>query len=121
MMTTVLDDPVVRGHVAKAIDALSDEFKGIYARETVERFVHESLESLQTVRLRDYVPLFAHRFARERLRAMAQAEGKLGKDVPEVLFVCTHNAGRSQMAAALLDHHAQGRVHVRSAGSTPAR
>jgi arsenate reductase len=40
--------------------------------------------------------------------------------VPEVLFVCVHNAGRSQMAAALLDHHAQGRVRVRSAGSAPA-
>jgi arsenate reductase (thioredoxin) len=38
---------------------------------------------------------------------------------PEVLFVCVHNAGRSQMAAALLDHHAQGRVTVRSAGSAP--
>jgi protein-tyrosine-phosphatase len=41
-------------------------------------------------------------------------------DVPEVLFVCVHNAGRSQMAAALLDHHAGGRVQVRSAGSEPA-
>ena len=41
-------------------------------------------------------------------------------DVPEVLFVCVHNAGRSQMAAALLDHHAKGRVQVRSAGSAPA-
>ncbi|MGH2594648.1 MAG: arsenate reductase ArsC [Actinomycetota bacterium] len=41
-------------------------------------------------------------------------------DVPEVLFVCVHNAGRSQIAAALLDHHAAGRVLVRSAGSTPA-
>ncbi|MEV0667193.1 arsenate reductase ArsC [Actinomadura luteofluorescens] len=40
--------------------------------------------------------------------------------MPEVLFVCVHNAGRSQMAAALLDHHAAGRVHVRSAGSAPA-
>ena len=40
--------------------------------------------------------------------------------VPEVLFVCVHNAGRSQMAAALLDHHAAGRVRVRSAGSEPA-
>ena len=118
-MTAVLDDPVVRGHVAKAIHALSEEFQGMYARETVERFVHESLESLQGVRLRDYVPLFAHRFARERLRAMAQAQRKVGKDVPEVLFVCTHNAGRSQMAAALLDHAAKGRVHVRSAGSAP--
>jgi arsenate reductase len=42
------------------------------------------------------------------------------KEVPEVLFVCVHNAGRSQMAAGLLDRHANGRVHVRSAGSTPA-
>lgn len=41
-------------------------------------------------------------------------------DIPEVLFVCVHNAGRSQMAAALLHHRAQGRVHVRSAGSAPA-
>jgi arsenate reductase len=40
--------------------------------------------------------------------------------VPQVLFVCVHNAGRSQMAAALLDHHAHGRVDVRSAGSAPA-
>src|SRR5439155_10152203 len=47
-------------------------------------------------------------------------EGLSAARVPEVLFVCVHNAGRSQMAAALLDHHAGGRVHVRSAGSTPA-
>ncbi|MCS7484603.1 arsenate reductase/protein-tyrosine-phosphatase family protein, partial [Umezawaea endophytica] len=39
---------------------------------------------------------------------------------PEVLFVCVHNAGRSQMAAALLQHYALGRVSVRSAGSEPA-
>jgi protein-tyrosine-phosphatase len=42
-------------------------------------------------------------------------------DVPEVLFVCVHNAGRSQMAAALLDHYANGQVLVRSAGSDPAK
>jgi protein-tyrosine-phosphatase len=41
-------------------------------------------------------------------------------DTPSVLFVCVHNAGRSQMAAALLDHHAAGRVRVKSAGSAPA-
>ncbi|MDP9847718.1 arsenate reductase ArsC [Streptosporangium lutulentum] len=40
--------------------------------------------------------------------------------IPSVLFVCVHNAGRSQMAAAFLTHLTQGRVHVRSAGSTPA-
>jgi arsenate reductase len=44
----------------------------------------------------------------------------LVNSVPEVLFVCIHNAGRSQMAAALLEHHAQGRVRVRSGGSAPA-
>jgi protein-tyrosine-phosphatase len=41
-------------------------------------------------------------------------------DIPEVLFVCTHNAGRSQMAAAMLDHAAAGRIQVSSAGSQPA-
>jgi arsenate reductase (thioredoxin) len=71
-------------------------------------------------RIVDFLPLLTYRFARERLRALAQAEGAIVKDVPEVLFVCVHNAGRSQMAAALLHHRAQGRVHVRSAGSAPA-
>ena len=41
-------------------------------------------------------------------------------EVPEVLFVCVHNAGRSQMAAGLLSKRAEGRIRVRSAGSTPA-
>jgi arsenate reductase (thioredoxin) len=52
--------------------------------------------------------------------ATADTQGVAVPDTPEVLFVCVHNAGRSQMAAALLDHHAKGRVHVRSAGSAPA-
>ena len=43
-----------------------------------------------------------------------------GEVTPEILFVCVHNAGRSRMAAALLDHHARGRIRVRSAGSMPA-
>jgi arsenate reductase (thioredoxin) len=67
-----------------------------------------------------HMPVLASRSARERLRALGHAEGSIVKGVPEVLFVCVHNAGRSQMAAALLDHHAEGRVHVRSAGTTPA-
>ena len=60
------------------------------------------------------------RFARQRLRALAQAEGKVTNEMPEVLFVCVHNSGRSQMAAGLLDKLADDRVHVRSAGSDPA-
>ena len=58
-------------------------------------------------------------FAREKLRALAQSQGKVTKDVPEVLFVCVHNAGRSQMAAGLLTKLSDGRVHVRTGGSAP--
>ncbi len=49
-----------------------------------------------------------------------EGEGGINTSVPEVLFVCVHNAGRSQMAAALLDRLSAGKVHVPSAGSTPA-
>jgi arsenate reductase len=113
-------DLVTRGHLEKGLEALEDEFAGIFGRETMERFMAESLTELGPARIKNFVPLFVHRFARERLRALAQADDKLTKDVPEVLFVCVHNAGRSQMAAGLLNKAAAGRVHVRTAGSDPA-
>jgi arsenate reductase (thioredoxin) len=112
-------DPLTRQTFARSIESLATEFRGIYSLETVERYVDEAVGRLSGARVVDFIPLFVHRFAREQLRALAQAEGVIIKDVPEVLFVCVHNAGRSQMAAALLDHHAKGRVHVRSAGSAP--
>lgn len=104
----------------RAVGNLADEFQGIFGLETVDRYVRQSLSALEGSRVRDFVPIFVHRFAREQLRALAQAEGRIQKDRPEVLFVCVHNAGRSQMAAALTDHLSGGRVHVRSAGSEPA-
>jgi arsenate reductase (thioredoxin) len=107
-------------HLEHAADRLHAEFVGIFSPETVEEVLHDSALRWKDAPVRAHVPILAERFARERLRAVAQAGGQIVKDVPEVLFVCVHNAGRSQMAAALLDHHAQGRVHVRSAGSTPA-
>jgi arsenate reductase len=85
-----------------------------------KQVIEESVVSLGEVRFDDCVPVLAYRFARERLVATGQAEGTIVKTVPEVLFVCVENAGRSQMAASLLDHRAEGRVHVRSAGSEPA-
>ena len=120
--TTLQDlqvDVVTRDHLTKGLETLEHEFAGIFSRETVERFMAESLEALKDSRLKDFVPLFVHRFARERLRALGQVEGTITKEVPEVLFVCVQNAGRSQMAAGLLDKLADGRVHVRSAGSDP--
>ena len=67
----------------------------------------------------NFAGLHAGRFARERLWALAQAEGHVEKTQPEVLFVCVRNAGRSQMAAALTHRLSDGWVGVRSAGSQP--
>ncbi|MBT2233490.1 arsenate reductase ArsC [Nonomuraea sp. NEAU-A123] len=84
-------------------------------------YVRESYLALYlTARLKTHLHVLTQRFATDRLTALAQSKGFIPKPVCEVLFICTHNAGRSQMAAALMDHHAQGRVHVRTAGSQPA-
>jgi arsenate reductase len=112
-------DPISRQTFARSIESLATEFRGIYSLETVERYVNQAIGRLSGARVVDFIPLFVHRFSREQLRALAQAEGAIIKEVPEVLFVCVHNAGRSQMAAALLAHHAKGREHGRSAGSAP--
>ena len=104
----------------RTVSALAREFEGVFGHQTIARFVQEALDRWPQARITGHLPLLAHRFSRERLLALAVAEGKITKERPEVLFVCVHNAGRSQMAAALLEHHAKGRVAVRSAGSTPA-
>ena len=67
----------------------------------------------------NFLPVIIERFAREQLWAIAQADGMIEKPLPEVLFVCEHNAGRSQMAACLADHLSNGWIAVRSAGSHP--
>lgn len=107
--------------VERIADELAPEFWGTFGPETIHRFVAESYEHLSTAaRISTYLLVLTQRFTRERLQALAQVRGVVMSDVPEVLFVCVHNAGRSQAAAALLNHHAAGRVHVRSAGSAPA-
>jgi arsenate reductase len=102
---------------------LAVRFAGIFAAETVERYVFESYAALaRTARVTAYLPATAEHFANDRLRALAKSknEASFASGIPEVLFVCVQNAGRSQMAAALLNVEAKGRIHVRSAGSMPA-
>jgi protein-tyrosine-phosphatase len=100
---------------------LANEFAGVFSRETVVEVLHDSFNQLDaTAKVRTYLELFAERFARERLAAVARSQAGVSGVVPEVLFVCVHNAGRSQMAAGLLDLRAKGTVHVLSAGSAPA-
>src|SRR5258708_28121797 len=119
MMSRALD-PITQNHVREAAKRLKDEFAGVCCEETVERYIGDSLDLLGSSRLNVFVPVLAYRFARERLRALAQADNLITKEQPEVLFVCVHNAGRSQMAAGLVKLRSQGRIHVRSAGSDPA-
>jgi len=113
-------DPVTLNHIRQTSDRLAEEFAGTFSQETIERYLTESVDLLGDARINVFVPVLAHRFARERLRALGQVEGAIAKDQPEVLFVCVHNAGRSQMAAGLLKLRSGGRIHVRSAGSAPA-
>ena len=113
-------DPVTQQHIDQAAERLAEEFAGVFSQDTIARYMTESQDLLGDAKINVFVPVLAHRFARERLRALAQAQGILGKEQPEVLFVCVHNAGRSQMAAGLLKLRSDGRIHVRSAGSTPA-
>ena len=112
----------LRAQVKRESYRLKDEFAGIFNAETIERYINESWDDLLATKpaVATFLPLFVRRFARERLQALAQSEGKLTKEHPEVLYVCTHNAGRSQMAAVLTSHLSGGRVLVRSAGSEPA-
>ena len=113
-------DPVTQHHIDQAAARLHDEFAGVFSTETIARYLAESQDLLGDARITAFVPVLVHRFARERLRALGQAEGRFVKEQPEVLFVCVHNAGRSQMAAGLVKLRSEGRIHVRSAGSTPA-
>jgi arsenate reductase len=112
-------DPVTRKHVEQAAEALQREFEGVFSQETIARYIADSTDLFGDAKINVFVPVLVHRFARERLRALGQAEGVITKEQPEVLFVCVHNAGRSQMAAGLVKVRSGGGVHVRSAGSAP--
>ena len=92
----------------------------MFSRETVTALVVDSVERLWPMTVTAHLPVLIERFARQRLHAVARSEGLLPETRPLVLFVCTQNAARSQMAAALARHVSEGRVDVMSAGSDPA-
>jgi arsenate reductase len=108
-----------RAAVHRALARLAGPYTRLLGAGRVERIVREEVLRLRGVRTRRFLELLVERHARERLRALAQAEGRLAKAVPEVLFVCVRNAGRSQLAAALAEQAGAGRIHAWSAGSQP--
>ena len=106
--------------LGNATDRLALEFGASFGRETIERLVISSYDHLAgpaTVAV--FLPLLAERFARERLHALAKVEGHNPDGRPTILFLCTHNAGRSQMARGFLRHPAGEAVVGLSGGSEP--
>ena len=104
----------------RIIDDLASRFEGTFSRETVARYVHESQDLLARSAPAHRLASLAAGFAADRLTALASEQQSAPDGTPEVLFVCVQNAGRSQLAAAILRHLAGERVHVRTAGSEPA-
>jgi arsenate reductase len=99
---------------------LHREFDGIFGVETIERFLHSSYDQFaERAHIVRFLPLLAERFARQRLRALAKVEGLHHDGKPTVLFLCTHNAGRSQMAMGFFTHFAGDAAVAWSGGSEP--
>ena len=112
-----LDQRVSLSHAAAN---LAKEFAGVFGEETIERFLATSYDQFaDRAKFDHFLPLMAERFARQRLKALAKVEGKAHDGLPTVLFLCTHNAGRSQMALGWLNHIAGGRAVAWSGGSEP--
>jgi arsenate reductase (thioredoxin) len=103
-----------------AARSLAREFSGVFSKETIDRFLHSSYDQFAAhATIPNYLPLLAERFARQRLRALARIEGKENDGKPIVLFLCVHNAGRSQMALGFLQHLAGDAAIAWSGGSEP--
>jgi arsenate reductase len=105
--------------IRRAVEELQREFHGTFDDETIEHFVVDSYERLAAkAKVTTLLGVLSERFARERLQAMAKIESS-EPGTPSVLFLCVHNAGRSQMAAGWLRAMAGDQVNVYTGGSEP--
>lgn len=103
-----------------AASRLAAEFSGTFGEETIDRFLHSSYGDFAgRATVANFLPLLAERFARQRLRALARVEGKDHEGKPVVLFLCVHNAGRSQMAMGFFEYLAGDQAIAWSGGSEP--
>ena len=114
----ILDD--TRGLLLKAAERLSSHFKEQLNLETIEKYVFESYELLDAKsEVKIYLPSLTERFSKDRLQALLKTKNIGSSETVDVLFVCVHNSGRSQMAAGFMSQLGGDRVVVRSAGSAP--
>ncbi len=112
-----------QSHAMKtAATRLARDFEGVFGLETIERFLHSSFDQFApTAAVTRFLPLLAERFAKQRLQALAKVEGLHSDGKPTVLFLCVHNAGRSQMAMGFFSQLAADAAVAWSGGSEPGR
>ena len=120
-MSTVELTTTDRLHIRQASERLGREFEGRLNTETIERFMEDSVERLSGKADHSmWIPLLAERFTRDRLRAFVRLDSPEMTTNPSILFLCVHNAGRSQMAAGFARALGGDHVDVYSGGSEPA-
>ncbi len=99
---------------------LRERFSGIFGQETIETFLTSCYDQFaKSDAIPNFLPLLAERFAKQRLQALARVEGKSTDGRPIVLFLCVHNAGRSQMAMGFFQNLAGDAAVAWSGGSEP--
>jgi protein-tyrosine-phosphatase len=107
--------------IEHAVNQLARKYAGKFDEAEIRPIVTESYNSFADAKVRSFIPVFTARYADDRLRAMAKVRGFITDAPPSVLFVCVHNAGRSQMAAGWLRHLSKGKIEVYSGGSLPGK
>jgi protein-tyrosine-phosphatase len=103
-----------------AASRLQDEFGNQIGMDTIEKFLSSSYDHFAArAKIPNFVPLLAERFTRQQLQAIVRIEDNVGGGKPMVLFLCTHNAGRSQMALGFFTQLAGEQAVAWSGGSEP--
>ena len=99
---------------------LQSSFEGVFNKETIQLFLESSFHEFAKQQTAKWIQVaFAEKFAKQRLRALARVEAPTAGQAPEVLFLCVHNAGRSQMALGWFTKLAGERAVAWSGGSEP--
>lgn len=107
--------------IEHSVSQLARKYAGKFDETDIRPIVKESFASFADAKVRTFIPVFTTRYADDRLRALAKVRGLITDAPPSVLFVCVHNAGRSQMAAGWLRHLSRGKIEVYSGGSLPGK
>jgi arsenate reductase len=105
----------------RVAEELHHEYAGIFGLETIEQLLVSGAEErvAHSTAYNPFRVVLFERFARERLQALAKGQGRIGQGLPAVLFLCVHNAGRSQMALGWFTHLVGTRAFAWSGGSDP--